>query len=180
METRTTTEELIRNRIDSATTSTNKWNSWPDQLEIVRIEEVDVRDPYAAYTMGYTMAKAPAMRQIDEKNIPMEIRTALRKKLAGGWIDRLYRLETAHFGLATPVGQVDPAETRNIVIIFEPRKKYIYGKNGPGSYEFETAGVIVEVGCKHEYDDAGSNHRRGYHKGRCTRCGHAFMCDSGD
>lgn len=166
---------LIRERIDAATTAENLWNAFPDQLDVISFKSVDLTDPNEAYEYGWLIGQEHAYRQIRFHNFPRETWPDLKK---AGWKANDMSLVYTHFLLAAPRGQEDDPTKRNIRVVTAPQRDYSSYKAGVRpSY---LPGLIIEIGCKHDYDDAGSRHQRGYHLGKCKRCGHKWMCDSGD
>ena len=179
----------LKERLDAATSADNKWNSWPDKLEVVGFKVYDHQDPGDMYHMGYLLGAAQEYRQIrwtefdyqhagyDNEDKPLvEIRRHLPQPAYGQGYTKS-SLVYVWFGLAAARGQQDDGGKRNIQAIFEPQKRYnsLFKRQ-----EIVTHGLVVEIGCKHDYSDSGSNHQRGLHRGRCKRCGHTYLCDSGD
>lgn len=147
----------IQERIDAATSSTNKWNNWPDFMELVRIEHYDLRDPEKAYIAGKLMGSSQTMRQIRSEAFPIELAPPYKG------------ITSVHFTYAYDKGQMDSIETRNIFAMIEYRV--------PGlANRLEL--IVAEIGCKHRYDTTGS--RNCLSVGTCQKCGHKFLCDSGD
>ena len=180
--------ELLQQRLDDATSSDNKWNTWPDLMEIIGFKVYDRFDPHDMHDLGYLVGNAKVHRQVsykvfgiqeagyDNEAKPLvEIRRHLPPQYYGHYTDSSFI--NVRFGFLGPHGQEDDITKRNIHAIFDATTKYnsLLQRN-----EFISHGLVVTIGCKHEYSDAGSNHNRGYHKGLCTRCGHKFMIDSGD
>jgi hypothetical protein len=165
----------LRERIDAATTNEHKWNGWPDKLELVRVTEVDLSDPKEAFRYGGLCARPHEFRQVRFFEFPAEVQPLLK---ATGWNDSEQSLVYVHFTLAGARGQEDDSTRRNILAVTEPRTNY-GARGADGKYSYHD-GVLIEIGCNHDYSDAGSNHQRGYHKGLCKRCGHKFMRDSSD
>lgn len=171
--------EIVDRRVTEASPRGDSWNDWPDKLDVVGIEELDCNEPvntwHYAYLLGTAMGGSGKARQVDSKRLPVEVRTTLARHRPHG---RLYHLESVHFLLGTASGQVDDPETRNIMVLFDPVKRY---DSKTHRTTFETPALIVHLGCDHLYDGDhpyGSN--RGYYTARCTKCGHTYEVDSGD
>ena len=181
-------DELLKRRLDDATSSDNKRNGWPDLMEVVGFKVYDRFDPHDMHTLGYLVGNSKVHRQIsykvfnyqnagyDNDDKPLaEIRRHLPPLYYGHYTDSSFI--NVQFGFLGPHGQEDDINLRNIHAIFDATRKYnsLLQRN-----EFVSHGLVVTIGCKHDYDDAGSNHNRGYHKGRCKRCSHTYMVDSSD
>lgn len=182
---------LIKDRLAAWTPSDNKWNSWPSLAEIVRLTLYDQVDPVAMHELGYLQGTADVMRQIRYSEFNhtkvgydnegdgaslVDVRQQMpRLGYRVGFTDQT--LIHVDFTLAGARGQEDDPVKRNILAIFPAHKDYdsVFKRS-----RWATHGLVVEIGCRHEYDDVGSNHQRGYHKGVCRRCSHRWMCDSGD
>jgi hypothetical protein len=184
-------EQLIRDRLAAWDEGDKHWNVWPSKAEIVSITVYDMTDPMKAFTLGGLIGHAKVMRQIYYSEFSyakagydnegdgaslVEVRQMMpRFRQRVNMNDQT--LIHVDFILAGARGQEDDPVKRNILAIFPPHRHY---NNVLQRMEFESHGLVVEIGCRHDYSDAGSNHQRGYHKGRCKRCGHTYMCDSGD
>ena len=183
--------DLLKQRLIDATTADNKWNFWPDKLEIVKLRLYDSINPEEMHALGYLQGTAKVMRQIrygefshakvgydndgDGASL-VDVRQQMpRSKSPYGFRDDT--LIHVDFTLAGARGQEDDSTKRNILAIFPAVEEYdsIFKRQ-----RIVTHGLVVEIGCRHDYSDAGSNHTRGYHKGECRRCGHRWMQDSGD
>jgi hypothetical protein len=188
----TTYREALRERLAEATTHDNKQNYWPNKLEVVRLQVLDHRSPEDMYEAGYLMSRSLVdgcsrgiyasefshkVAGYDNEDRPLvEVRRLLPPDPYGHQ-RRDTSLIHVYFALAGARGQEDDAERRNIYALFPPPNKYVHVHK---EMRFVGHGLIVEIGCKHEYSDAGSDHTRGYHIGECKRCGHKYMIDSSD
>ena len=179
---------LLKQRLDDATPEDNKWNGWPSAMEVVGFRVYDRFDPHDMHELGYLVGTSKVTRQVsykvfdyktagyDNEAKPMvEIRRHLPPQSYGHYTDSSHI--NVRFGFLGPHGQEDDITRRNIYAIFDATTKYnsLLQRN-----ELMSHGLVVTIGCKHDYSDAGSNHNRGYHKGECKRCGHRFMVDSSD
>jgi len=139
------------------------YNYWPD-FPVLKIEELDtVNNPNDAFRYGFMLGGLTTYRQVRFDTLPKEIRS-LRPETLGTM--------TVNFTAAQSAGQSDPVETRNLLALFPAHTTYNPRRDYPA--------LFVTIGCVHDYDRAGSNPRRGYNIGRCRKCGHRFVCDSGD
>lgn len=139
------------------------YNDWPD-IPVISVRELDVAgNPEDALAHGLVKGGLTTHKQVEVKQLPPEILNLFPYGV--GWV-------SVDFTLVSPAGQSDPPATRNLLAVFDNRRTYSPVKEWPALH--------VTLGCAHDYDDAGSNHRRGYHVGRCRKCGHRFVCDSGD
>jgi len=147
------------------------YNDWPD-FPVLKIMELNVfGNASDALEHGEARGGLSTMRQVQVKQLPREIRALLPPYDDNGYVN-------VFFTLAPSAGQEDPATTRNLRAIFDHRRVYGALRKHPllGDYP----ALHVTIGCAHDYDRAGSNPRRGYNIGRCRKCGHRFVCDSGD
>jgi hypothetical protein len=142
------------------------YNDWPD-LPVVKIETLDVTSkPIDAYRYGHATGSLTTHKQVWTKQLPAEIRKLLPPLGDNGTI-------AVDFLAAPAAGQEDDLNTRNLLAVFASRDTYYpVRKTYPA--------LFVTLGCEHDYDETGSRHQRGYHVGRCRKCGHRFVCDSGD
>ena len=179
-------DELLKQRLDDATSQDNKWNGWPDLLEIVSYEVYDPTDPRDMHTLGWLVGNANVRRQVAYKQFPaggysgdpmFEVKIRLPKPENDWQRYNDSSLISVSFGFCTPHGQEDDITKRNINAIFDVHTKYssLFKRN-----EFTSHGLVVTIGCKHEYSDAGSNHQPRLPQGPVPRCGHRYMVDSGD
>lgn len=153
----------VIDRLREGTSGHFNFNSWPDKLEIVNKRALDLSNAAEAYDAGMIMGRARSageLRQIDGKDIP-------------GWMEN-QKLISIFFVHKQPAGQEDDIDKRNILAIWSIRKF------NEQERKFIEHIHVWEIGCKHTYDDTGSRHSYGYHKGKCTKCGHRYLCDSGD
>ncbi len=171
--------EILERRVTDASPLGDNWNDWPSGLDCIQVEELDCSDPLQAYRYAHLLGVAQGgggkMRQVRSKLLPIAVSIALTRHRPHG---RLYDIESVHFVLATPHGQVDSPETRNILALFDPRRGYDFKANRS---VFDTPALVVTLGCDHDYDGShpyGPN--RGYYQATCKRCGHRFEVDSGD
>ena len=156
-----TDRELITKRIDEATTDNNKWNHWPDKMEIVDVMRYDLNVAKLAFYAGQLVGRASygAHRQILPANVP---------RVVGIRPDH-WMLQT-NFTLAEPRGQGDDSFRRNLFAIFEEL---------PDMRKYDNRNiVVVEIGCKHDYEV--KTPYNCYREGKCKKCGHTWACDSGD
>jgi hypothetical protein len=171
--------EIVERRITEASPRGDHWNDWPDELDVVTIDELDCNDPHQAYRYAYILGTAMGgsgkMRQVDSKLLPVEVRTAVARRRPHG---RLYHLEAVHFLLATGSGQVDDPQTRNLLALIDPERGYDIKEHRS---TFDTPAFVIELGCSHNYRGEhpyGVN--RGYYTAECVKCGHKYEVDSGD
>jgi hypothetical protein len=181
--------ELLRQRLDEGSSSDDKYRAWPDQLEVVEIKLYDQFDPHAMYAIGQLVGRSMSRRvpyevfshkragYDNEDNNLAKIRQALPRSPSGDGYYTDSTLIEFHFSFVGALGQQDDLAKRNIKAAVAPPTRWM---NRFDRAEFTSHGLVVTIGCKHDYDDAGSNHQRGYHKGRCRKCGHTFMRDSSD
>jgi hypothetical protein len=168
---------LVEGRVIAYTTGGDHYNAWPDLAEIVDIVSLDTADAKAMYDFAYRLGTAEAGRNVRFDSLPHNIKNMLPEPAWGGPPSDA-TLIRCRFALCGPHGQIDDAHKRNLYVLFEPHARW----NSPlGKNIFVSShALLVTIGCKHDYDDYGSNHQRGYHKGKCRRCGHTFMVDSSD
>lgn len=181
-------DQLLRERLEDATSSTNKHNNWPDRLEVVSLKVYDPTSPADMHHLGYLVGNATVSRQIsykvfsykaagyDNDDKPLvEIRRHLPAPSYGHYSDSSFL--RVQFGFVGPHGQEDDIVKRNINVIFDAPTHYnsVFQRQ-----DFVSHGLVVTIGCKHDYDDSGSNHNRGYHLGKCRKCSHTYMVDSSD
>lgn len=162
-----TATTTLEDRLAEATTSTNKWNFWPDKFEVVSVREIDMTDPVEAFDFGYLRGANQGMRQVDAKNLPPQ---------AAGWLGNhrmLYHLVNVFFAESTAPGQADTRSKRNIFALFDPKKSWNYERQG---YTFESPALIIELGCAHDLETTRTGNC--YRAARCTRCGYEYEVDS--
>jgi hypothetical protein len=178
--------DLLKQRLDDATSTDNKWNNWPDQLEVVGLKVYDQFDPHEMFAIGRLLGQAKVHRQIsyavfshqaagyDNEDKPLvEIRKRLPRPRAAHYSDTT--LIPFDFVFLAPAGQEDDINRRNIHAIARPTTHH----NGlMQREEFISHGLVITIGCKHDLEDAGSNHNRGDHRYKCRKCGWTYRVDS--
>jgi hypothetical protein len=159
-----TTRDVINSRLP------DHRNHWPSDLELVIINEYNLSDPTQAFDFAFiygTAVAAGVYRQVTERNLPQELRVTLKRD------KNLWFLNQTWFILASPHGQEDDEATRNLLGVIGPRKDYNFETM---TNEFTSSGLIIEVGCRHEYETKKLGNC--YHGGTCIRCGHEWKVDS--
>lgn len=144
------------------------FNSWPN-MELVRVTEVDMSDPYEAYKFGYLMGDARIYRQIRCEEIPDEVTELLKKY--GTYRHLIYAWVT----LKAPHGQLDDEHKRNALVLIEPNSSYDFVSK---KHTYTSPALVIEIGCDHDYETVQS--RRCYTEGKCRKCQHTWAVDSSD
>jgi hypothetical protein len=149
--------------LNANTTSSNKWNNWPDKLEIVKTEFLELTYD-DGYTLGYTIGRAKEFRQVSYDKLPrLDVSVHLPYE---------YRLVNVRFAWAHGPGQ-ESGGTPNVLAVFDREQKY----------DFDTrkmvatwGGMIVEIGCNHDLH--GRKLGNCYSETKCARCGWWYRVDS--
>lgn len=161
----------IEKRIDDATTSPQKFNHWPDKLDVIKVTTYDLANAEQAWEAGCLWGGAAAhsgraFRQIYPDRVPYSIRKQVK-------ISKRHWMLSTYFVPAYARGQMDDEATRNLHALFE-----VSDLGRRSIYPYKKKLIAVELGCKHDYDRTGS--RMCLDMGTCRKCGHKFLCDSSD
>lgn len=144
-------------------------NAWPD-VPIVKIETYDLSEAAQAYTFGSELGYAHgtgALRQPRADNLPRDVREVLQK------YDMEFYLNETWWNLMRQYGEHKDSGVQNLRAIFPARRSYNFETK---RQEFTSPGVVVILGCKHEYKATARGNC--WQESTCQLCGHTFEIDS--